>query len=357
MFVKSILISVIVPVYNAESYIERCINSLLKQSLKKIEIIAINDGSADNSLAILQSLAQTDIRLRVINQENQGVSMTRNKGIELARGEYIGFVDADDYIEPDMYEKLYREAIKHHCDVVVSNVYDETPAKKVISLNFKSGKFEIDHSRMDEELKEHIFKFGHAVWHKIYRRQLIVTEQIKFYSYSEVSSEDMLFNLLVLSRVNSIYYLNEPLYHYVNNEQSLTKRVEAKNNMIRRSKKTIKLFKEHYENSKLSTPLFIDYLTYTEFLRVLANGESDQAALTRSIRDYSEIPTFNTCMYRVALTSSLDEYFYMEKRRYPLVYRTFNTLLALLCLIKQYRFAAYLYSIRLKFVQRSIKKG
>ncbi|MES9697320.1 glycosyltransferase [Bacillus sp. JJ927] len=102
--------SVIIPVYNAEKYITQCIESLLNQTLRECEFIFINDGSTDNSEKIIEDYKKINDRITLINQENQGVSIARNRGLDVSTGEYVGFVDADDYIEKDMYEMLYNAA-------------------------------------------------------------------------------------------------------------------------------------------------------------------------------------------------------------------------------------------------------
>lgn len=110
IIMEKIKISVIVPVFNAEKYLKMCLNSLVSQTLKNIEIICIDDGSTDNSLAILDKFKSKDDRIKIIKQKNYGVSMARNNGISEAQGEYIGFVDADDWVDKDFFEKLYNAA-------------------------------------------------------------------------------------------------------------------------------------------------------------------------------------------------------------------------------------------------------
>lgn len=110
-------VSIIVPVYNTEAYLERCLKSLVNQTLKDIEIICIDDGSKDNSVAILKKYSQLDKRIKIIEQENLGVSVARNNGLKLATGEYIGFVDSNDWIDLDFYEKLYNAAKKYDADI------------------------------------------------------------------------------------------------------------------------------------------------------------------------------------------------------------------------------------------------
>ncbi len=114
-------VSVIIPVYNVEVYLRKCLDTLINQTLKDIEYICINDGSTDNSLLILEEYAQKDSRFIIINQENQGQGTARNKGLKIVKGEYIGFVDPDDWIESDMYEEMYNKAKKFDVDIIECN--------------------------------------------------------------------------------------------------------------------------------------------------------------------------------------------------------------------------------------------
>lgn len=115
-------LSIIVPVYNVEKYLPKCLESLIKQTLKDIEIICVNDGSMDNSLAILKEFASKDSRIKIIDNQHQGVAKTRNTGIEQSTGEYIGFVDSDDYIDIDFFEKLYNSATKSNSDIAIASI-------------------------------------------------------------------------------------------------------------------------------------------------------------------------------------------------------------------------------------------
>ena len=118
-------ISVIIPVYKVEKYLDRCVNSVLNQTLKDIEVILIDDGSPDGCPAMCEEYKKKDNRVRVIHKENGGLGYARNSGLEIATGEYIAFVDSDDFIEEDMYESLYSDAIKYNADVVLQGWKDD----------------------------------------------------------------------------------------------------------------------------------------------------------------------------------------------------------------------------------------
>ena len=129
-------VSVIVPIYNNEKYLKECLDSICNQTLTDIEIICVNDGSEDNSLKIIEEYKQKDNRIILINQDNLGVSAARNNGIKIATGEYIGFVDSDDYIDNDFYEKLYNAAKHNDSDMAVAGIIRFKGARKRYMLKF-----------------------------------------------------------------------------------------------------------------------------------------------------------------------------------------------------------------------------
>lgn len=337
-----LIISILVPVYNAENYLKELMEQVHQQTLANWEMIIVNDGSTDKSGEICEQLASHDTRIRVIHQSNQGILAARNKGLSLAQGDYIGFVDADDYIEATMYEKLYKCPKQYHCDVVVANVLDETATTTTVSLKFDDGKVEIPDQQMDEFLKEHFLKFGHAVWHKLFRRQLIEQYQLKFHS--------------ILSCAKSIYYLDEPLYHYVIHENFLTKSYRAKCNIIARCKQTVQLVQQQYHMHQRRIPIFIDYLTYTELLRGLSHTEIGSNSLKQAIKQYSELQNFKSSMKRLVSSRVFNEYFVNEKGSYSKLYQGFDCLFSWLCLCHCYYLAAHLHTIRLKRAERLIKE-
>jgi glycosyltransferase involved in cell wall biosynthesis len=161
-------VSVIVPVYNVEKYLTECLDSIIGQSLREIEIICINDGSTDRCGWILEQYARADHRIRVVTQPNRGLSNARNTGIALAGGEYVGFVDSDDMILPDFYEKLYRAARQHDADIAVASI-----------RRFFSGRFKLKYreEKRFTDLQARIdaadVPRSNYVWNKIYRRSTL----------------------------------------------------------------------------------------------------------------------------------------------------------------------------------------
>lgn len=204
-------LSIVVPIYNASAYIERCVDSLINQKTNyKYEIILINDGSTDDTLTILEKYVE-DYRVTLLNQTNQGISITRNNGIKIAKGKYIGFVDNDDAVSEDYVDKLLRKAFEINADMVkcgLKTTYGE--GKNVIDI-FESRDYA-------EGLGKDILKYDGFVWGGIYKRKL--WENFKFpmnYWY-----EDMVTRLNLMARSRIFSYIGEPLYvkYYHNNNAS-----------------------------------------------------------------------------------------------------------------------------------------
>ena len=199
-------ISIIVPVYNVEQYLPQCLDSIINQTFKDIEIICINDGSTDNSIKILEQYAQRDSRIKVLNQENQGLSVARNNGIAQATGEYVSFIDSDDFIHLEFLETLYQAIIQSNCDIAGCDflkVYsNEIPVKK-------NAKFKKYVSALDVLLnKKNFIHFN--VWNKLYKREII--KDIQF--VENLYFEDWVFNLCVFAQNTSFAWINAKLYGY-----------------------------------------------------------------------------------------------------------------------------------------------
>jgi glycosyltransferase involved in cell wall biosynthesis len=220
----SIKISVIIPVYNAENYIKYCIESLLNQTLKECEFIFVNDGSHDQSRSIIEKYQQIDDRIILINQENEGVSTARNIGIKLAVGEYIGFVDADDYIESEMYEELYNSAIQNDCEIAISNFESEIDRHKVITkYPFPSGVILNSKFIHEKLLPYFIVKDDlNTACSKIYISSLIKENSIEF-PEKVALGEDGMFNIQSFSHATTIIYIDYTGYHYRETAGSATR--------------------------------------------------------------------------------------------------------------------------------------
>jgi glycosyltransferase involved in cell wall biosynthesis len=202
-----IKVSIIIPIYNKEKYLRTCLNSVINQSLKEIEIICINDGSTDDSLKVLNEFAANDNRIVVIDQPNQKASIARNRGLEIARGEFIGFVDADDWIENNYYEALFTQCKKENADMAIALTTTEFFSQKPLRyLNAQRLLFPSLHGLcLDKD-----FGFG-DVWHSLFKASLISQNKIIFppYRYSEVTEFSLKAQILskkTIPVINTCYH-------------------------------------------------------------------------------------------------------------------------------------------------------
>ena len=199
--------SVIVPVYNAEKYLERCIKSIVNQTYKGFEVIVINDGSTDNSLTLLQELGEKDERINLINRKNKGVSSARNEGIQKARGEYILFVDADDYIDKKLLENLDQYAV--NTGLIVYNFRDNGRVNKI---EFQLP--DVCDKESTAMLISGINSFRGFVWNKAFKRSIIIENNIGFRE-DIYMCEDLCFCIDFIEKNNlNTRFLLEPLYNY-----------------------------------------------------------------------------------------------------------------------------------------------
>lgn len=221
------LISVIVPIYNAEKYMEKCVKSIMMQTYTKIEIILIDDGSRDNSSKICDKLAKEDTRIRVIHKENEGVASARNAGIHLSKGEFITFVDSDDWIEKDFIETLYNTLERNKVDVVRGNYYREGKNKTLESgrmNNFENIKIQEEDDELRKELLKSILNGSllSYVWLLLIKKKLLIEKKIQF-KRNISFMEDTMFYLEIVATKASMYIINKSIYHYNNNLQSASK--------------------------------------------------------------------------------------------------------------------------------------
>lgn len=218
------IISVIIPVYNVENYIEKCLNSIVNQTYNNLEIIIIDDGSTDNSIAIAEKIAENDKRIRIISQVNQGVSSARNLGLDNASGEYILFIDSDDWLDLETCKIALDTMIKHDADVVMWPYISEYPLNSKVNLFFENKDIVWDETNIEElrrrmvgPINEELF-MPHAldsvvtVWGKLYKRSAI--NNVRFVDINEIGTEDALFNIEAFNKVNKTVYISSIFYHY-----------------------------------------------------------------------------------------------------------------------------------------------
>lgn len=209
-----IKISIIIPVFNTSKYLNKCIQSVIDQSLKEMEIILINDGSTDESKRIIQSFAEKDKRVFFIDGKNEGVSAARNKGIDVAQGEFVGFIDSDDWVEPKMFETLFLKAKEADADLAICNlVLKEEGKNKVIRLDLENKISDINSNRTKELVNLMRFKYDFGNCNKIYSAHIIKHNKLLFAENMKVY-EDLLFNLCYFQYSQKAIIVNEAMYHY-----------------------------------------------------------------------------------------------------------------------------------------------
>jgi glycosyltransferase involved in cell wall biosynthesis len=203
------IISIIVPIYNVEEYIHKCINSIIAQTFRKFELILIDDGSKDNSGKICDEYALRDSRIRVIHKKNGGVSSARNAGLDIAQGEYIGFIDPDDWVEEDMYEVLYQSLLENDCDISICGVKSFSINDGVKSMCNIPNKFICD----GLEAMQFILKGGSciAVWNRLYRRKIFLNLRL----LEGKIHEDVFILSHIFQKNFKVVFVPDEKYHYL----------------------------------------------------------------------------------------------------------------------------------------------
>ena len=214
-------VSVVIPVYNVEKYLRQCLDSVINQTLKEIEIIIVNDGSKDSSLSIIKEYAAADDRIVVIDKPNGGYGESMNRGFDKATGEYIGIVESDDFIEPNMFEKLYERAKEYELDVVKSGFYlywstpveKNEPYKVASSITSQRTFCPVEDFKCALEQVE-FFNMKNSIWSAIYRRDFIRENAIRFNETPGASFQDTAFSLKVWCCAKRVRLMEECFLHY-----------------------------------------------------------------------------------------------------------------------------------------------
>lgn len=253
------LISVIVPVYNIEKYLPRCIDSILDQTYKNWEAIFINDGSTDNSLKILEEYKKRDERIKIIDKKNAGSGAARNDGIETSKGKYIVFLDSDDWYEKNFLEKLYNNLTENNSDVAMCNpkmTYDN------IEKNSKINTYFFKNIELERTPKEILGILAMpVVWNKLYKKDIIVKNRIKFPNYSFCEDVEFLYKTFLY--VNKVSKIEDDLYNYYQREDSVTKKIKEESiDQLYQVLKNI----ENYVKNNFNSKLEIFYLYKIQFI-------------------------------------------------------------------------------------------
>lgn len=277
------VISIIIPVYNVEKYLNRCMESVINQSLKNIEIILVDDGSPDNCPQLCDEWAAKDSRIKVVHKNNEGLGLARNTGMQYATGEYLAFIDSDDYVDLRMYEILYEKATALNADIVYCGY----------KYGLKDGTFE-DRNDFSQEtifddkakIEEHSMNYFYpinsrqmmmSVWHSIYKKDIIKTP---FYSEREVVSEDLHFQLSAILNSKKIVYIPDSLYYYCYNGESLSRNFNFKK--IYKIKRLTELLINLYPGREQYVYMFF-FKTALAFTRITINSKEVVAQEKRAL--------------------------------------------------------------------------
>ena len=324
---SKVKVSIIIPVYGVEKYIGKCLESLVNQTLKDIEIIVVNDGSLDNSQDIIDEYVKKYPNIvKSYIKENGGQGSARNYGIEKSTGEYIGYVDSDDYVEQDMYEKLYTKAKEEKSDVVICGNY-------LIDEDYQNRKIDFDYSdNLEDTLKSFFGK--KAVWNKIYKREIIIENKIKF--AEKKWYEDFAFTLKILVNSDKISFVDEPLYYYLIRQGSTMNNSNVKRNLeileafedITTYLKKNKMYEKYYDKLEY---LAIDHIYISTIVRII-NADADKQIKKETIKTILEYLNDNFPVFKQ------NKYLKILPRNRKIVYR--------LLIFKQYNLIKLLFKIK-----------
>lgn len=286
------LISVIVPVYNIEKYLPRCIDSILNQTYKNWEAIFINDGSTDNSLKILEEYKRKNERIKIIDKKNAGSGAARNDGIESSKGKYIAFLDSDDWYEEDFLEKLYNNLIENNSDVSMCNpkmAYDN------IEKNSKINTYFFKSIELEKTPREILGILAMpVVWNKLYKKNIIVNNKIKFPNYSFCEDVEFLYKTFLY--VNKVSKIEDDLYNYYQREDSVTKKIKEESiDQLYQVLKNIENYVKNNFNSKLEIfYLYKIQFIYSVSLTLLARIDNDEILSKKiNFKNNSEVKNIN----------------------------------------------------------------
>lgn len=254
-------VSIIVPVYNVQDYIEKCLDSLVYQTLEDIEIIVVNDGATDESRIVIQKyINKYPEKIVYVEKENGGLSDARNYGMQYAKGEYIAFVDSDDYVEKNMYEKMYDIAQKENSDMVECNFYWEY-----------NNKLKMDKGIKYNEKQDMLVKARVVAWNKLIRRKLVKDKDIKF--PKGLRYEDIEFTYKLIPYIKKVSFVKEPMVHYIQRDNSISNMQNIRNREIFEVlDNVIKYYKEknlYKDYEKELEYVYTRYLLCSSFLRII----------------------------------------------------------------------------------------
>ncbi len=295
----SIKVSIIVPVYNREKEILGCLESLVNQTLKEIEVIVVDDGSTDNTAGVVNSF--NDARIRLIQTENRGQGLARNTGMDAAKGRYIGFVDSDDDVSPVMYEKMYETAEEYNADMVqCCNAFikgNQTDIRPLLENEY----VEIHDSY--KYVKDFFYERKHTngVCNKLFKSEFIQSHKLQFPDTNIVYSEDLMFNLCTLEKLRRVYFIKDAFYNYnISNDGHFLKAPEKRLVKIcTLYEQTLELIKNKKIKRAIKSTAADHIFTYTA--AVLESDAAYRIIKSPFLRDYA----INMMLYEKTLRHTM----------------------------------------------------
>lgn len=275
-------VSIIVPVYNIEKYLAKCLDSLINQTLEDIEIICVNDGSTDNSAEILNEYAQKDSRIKIINQENAGLSAARNTGINAANGEYIGYVDSDDWVDLTYFENLYNAAIQNNADIAVAGIkrVGGEHYKEKLFLEFKNP---TTTNNVEEKFRLCDIPDKSYVWNKIYKLSEIKKHNLYF--RVGVNYEDIIYAPKIIHILSTLTTVPNTYYYYLKRRGSIVAQKSQKKYFYEAMEEAKKYFEENNISIQdhLTCQKKYKFLGLTVF-KIKTRGDKKEAVLFNFIK-------------------------------------------------------------------------
>lgn len=313
----NIKVSIIIPFYNSREYLNKCLESVINQTLKEVEVLLIDDASSDNSFEIAKTFAEKDNRIKLIkNKKNSGQGYSRNLGIEIAQGEYIAFLDSDDWIEPEIYEKLYNRAKETDADIIKCQFYHVHDQKEE---KYRYTNLIKDYDKVYKYSDTPLVLLGQSisfVWNGMYKKSFLQAKKLKFNNTKQ--SEDALFHWQTTIEAEKLVFMEDYLYYYnKNNAFSETTKIKKRYKDILINIKAIKefIFKKNLQK-ELANAFILRCFTFYKFmlspnLNFFQNRKSHRI-LMNMINDFDKTKIDEICKQKLASKSSLMRFLYAK---------------------------------------------
>ena len=312
-----VLVSVVVPVYNVQKYLMRCYESIASQTYDNWEAILVDDGSTDDSGKICDQIAEKDERITVVHKKNEGLGLARNHGVSLCNGEYVLFLDSDDYIENDTIEFLLNLAVEYRCDLVIGNKYYQG---KAIDLPLNEGAYR--NNEITTEIIPRIIgcnpgnadQLTPSSCGNLYKRRLFLVNDLWFPSERQIIWEDLAFNFEYLQVCSSVYLTEKPVYNYCYNGESLTHKYDSEK--LQKVMKMYRYMKKRIDDTNMTNLIgdrlennFIGHIRTCLKLETYYSKENGVRTATKNIKRMCEHEDVR------AIISKFDSRYYSSAQR------------------------------------------